>query len=60
VIGSDEHLLEILREKDRALVEFEQSDCHQKNEIAELRQQTRHLSEQVDLLSTLVKVSPLL
>ncbi|XP_047737858.1 uncharacterized protein LOC108666124 isoform X1 [Hyalella azteca] len=55
VSGSDEHLLEILREKDRALVEFEQSDCRQKNEIAELRQQTRHLSEQVDLLSTLVK-----
>ncbi|KAF2360054.1 Pleckstrin domain [Trinorchestia longiramus] len=52
---SDEHLLAILRGKDQSLVEFEQSDCLQKNEIAELKQKSQRLGEQVDLLTTLVK-----
>ena len=53
---SDAHLLEILREKDRSLVDFEQTDCLQKNEIAELQQESKLLQEQLDLMTTLIKV----
>uniref|UniRef100_A0A6A7FTL1 TBC1 domain family member 2B-like isoform X2 n=2 Tax=Hirondellea gigas TaxID=1518452 RepID=A0A6A7FTL1_9CRUS len=52
---TDEHMLAILREKDRCLVEYEQSDCLHKNKIAEQLQENEIMQEQLELMTTLVK-----